>query len=114
MAVRNEVVERALAAVRAVLEPARPEKENHGKTLTSAADIEPLKPIKDPDDFGPADHEVTGAPEELHSLEVERGYMTIDDLPELERRLRLSGWKVERIGNELRCWSKMKQRWRIQ
>jgi hypothetical protein len=27
--------------------------------------------------------------------------MTIEDLPELEYRLRVSGWRVERRGNEL-------------
>lgn len=29
--------------------------------------------------------------------------MTVDDLPELEHRLRLSGWKVERRGYQLIC-----------
>jgi hypothetical protein len=38
-------------------------------------------------------------------LGAERGVMTIADLPELERRLRLSGWKVARRGNELICTS---------
>jgi hypothetical protein len=37
----------------------------------------------------------------------ERGEMvlTVADLPELERRLRLSGWKVTRRGDELICVS---------
>jgi hypothetical protein len=29
--------------------------------------------------------------------------LTIEDIPDLERRLRLSGWKVRRIGNGLIC-----------
>jgi hypothetical protein len=36
--------------------------------------------------------------------------LTIEDLPELERRLRLSGWKVERRGDELICWTGKKPR----
>lgn len=31
--------------------------------------------------------------------------LTVEDLPEIERRLRLSGWKVTRRGNELICTS---------
>ena len=31
--------------------------------------------------------------------------LTLEDLPEMERRLRLSGWHVERRGNELVCTS---------
>lgn len=31
--------------------------------------------------------------------------LTIQDLPELERRLRLSGWRVRRHGDELICTS---------
>jgi hypothetical protein len=36
--------------------------------------------------------------------------MTIEDLPELEYRLRVSGWRVERRGNELICRSGRKLR----
>ena len=40
--------------------------------------------------------------------------LTVADLPELERRLRLSGWKVERItgkyGSELVCYTGKKPR----
>jgi hypothetical protein len=32
--------------------------------------------------------------------------LTVADLPELERRLRLSGWRVARRGNELTCSSR--------
>lgn len=32
--------------------------------------------------------------------------LTLEDLPELERRLRVSGWHVERRGNELVCTSR--------
>ena len=32
--------------------------------------------------------------------------MTIEDLPELAHRLRLSGWRVTRRGNELICTSR--------
>lgn len=39
-----------------------------------------------------------------------RMVLTIEDLPELERRLRLSGWKVERRGDELICWTGKKPR----
>ena len=38
----------------------------------------------------------------------DRGEMTLTgaDLPELERRLQLSGWRVTRRGNELTCISR--------
>jgi hypothetical protein len=36
--------------------------------------------------------------------------MTVEDLPELEYRLRLSGWKVERRGEQLICRSGRKAR----
>jgi hypothetical protein len=36
--------------------------------------------------------------------------MTIEDLPELEYRLRLSGWKVERRGYQLICRSATRPR----
>lgn len=32
--------------------------------------------------------------------------LTIEDMPELENRLRLQGWKVKRHGNELICTSR--------
>jgi len=32
--------------------------------------------------------------------------LTVEDLPELEHRLRLSGWRVTRRGNELICTSR--------
>ena len=32
--------------------------------------------------------------------------LTLEDLPELERRLRLSGWRVERRRSELLCTSR--------
>ena len=42
----------------------------------------------------------------------ERGelILTVADLPELEQRLRLQGWKVVRRGNELVCTSRQKAR----
>jgi hypothetical protein len=43
-------------------------------------------------------------------LGMERGFL-VQDMPELERRLRLSGWKVERVGNDLRCWTGKKPRY---
>ena len=40
--------------------------------------------------------------------------LSVADMPELERRLRLSGWRVERVtgkyGPELRCWMGRKPR----
>lgn len=39
--------------------------------------------------------------------------LTLAELPGLERRLRLAGWKVERVGSELRCWSGRKPAWRM-
>jgi hypothetical protein len=36
--------------------------------------------------------------------------MTVEDLPELESGLRLSGWKVERRGDQLICRSRRKPR----
>jgi hypothetical protein len=36
--------------------------------------------------------------------------LTLADLPELERRLRLSGWRVQRRGNELICTSSQRVR----
>jgi hypothetical protein len=42
---------------------------------------------------------------ELPPLGAGRSVLTVADLPELERRLRLSGWKVSRRGNELICTS---------
>jgi hypothetical protein len=41
----------------------------------------------------------------LPPLGAQRGVLTVADLPELERRLRLSGWKVKRRGYELVCTS---------
>ena len=49
--------------------------------------------------------------DETETLGFERGYLTVADMPELERRLRLSGWRVERIGNDLRCWTGRKPRY---
>jgi len=50
----------------------------------------------------------------LPPLGAKRGVLTLADLPELERRLRLSGWKVDRVagkyGPELVCWTGKKPR----
>ena len=54
------------------------------------------------------------AESEPEPLGAERGYLILDDMPELERRLRLSGWKTERRGNELICWTPGRRKPRIQ
>lgn len=48
------------------------------------------------------------------AVETRRGFLTVVDIPELEKRLRLSGWNVERRGNELICWPKTQRKPRIQ
>ena len=53
-------------------------------------------------------------PQEPASLDAERGYLTVGDMPELQRRLELSGWKAERRGNQLVCWSFVHRKPRIQ
>lgn len=52
--------------------------------------------------------------EELPLLGVERGYLTLDNLPELQKRLELSGWKVERRYDQLICWMSGHRKPRIQ
>jgi hypothetical protein len=40
--------------------------------------------------------------------------ITLAELPGLEERLRASGWKVERVGDELRCWTgRWKPKWKM-
>jgi hypothetical protein len=58
----------------------------------------------------PRETETPATGQELPPLAAERGYLTVADLPELERRMSLSGWKVERRGNELLCWTGRKPR----
>lgn len=43
-----------------------------------------------------------------------RGFLTIEDIPDPQRRLEISGWKVERRGDELICWSAPQRKPRIQ
>lgn len=47
-------------------------------------------------------------------LGARRSYMTLAELSELERRLRLSGWRVERWGDELICRSQSGRKPRVQ
>jgi len=41
--------------------------------------------------------------QQVQPLGAERGVLTLADMPELEHRLRLSGWKVERRDRQLIC-----------
>lgn len=50
----------------------------------------------------------------LEFLGAERGYLTLENLPELQRRLELSGWNTDRRGDQLVCWSKTGRKPRIQ
>jgi hypothetical protein len=47
---------------------------------------------------------------EVQPLGAERSVLTLADMPELEARLQLSGWRVTRKGNELVCSSSKKLR----
>lgn len=53
----------------------------------------------------PASSTVPAKPDAATPLGAKNGFLTIEDMPQLQRRLELSGWKVERRGDELICWS---------
>lgn len=56
---------------------------------------------------------VTAVVESLQNtlpLSAARSFLTIQDIPELEKVLQANGWKVARRGNELICWSKTQRK----
>lgn len=45
---------------------------------------------------------------------VRRGYLTLADMPGLQKQLELSGWNVDRRGDQLICWTRGRRKPRIQ
>ena len=62
----------------------------------------------------PASSTVPATPDAAIPLGAKHGFLTIEDIPQLQRRLELSGWKVKRRGDELICWSATQRKPRIQ
>lgn len=58
--------------------------------------------------------QLKGSQTEPEPLGAERGYLTVEDMPELQRRLELSGWKTERRGDQLVCWTPGQRKPRVQ
>lgn len=85
-----------------------PEEVEHSSNIKYG--LEPIAgyEINELDERSPLHHQPLGSLKEQGEL-----VLTMKDVPDLERRLRLSGWKVERVGDELRCWSGRKPRWRM-
>lgn len=110
MPVDEAIVNRALAAIRALSEPARTERRDPAEQGTTKAVCDPPEPIPEPEDCGPEPVES----EELKPLGAERGFLTLDDMPELQRRLEFAGWKVERHFDQLVCWTPGRRKPRIQ
>jgi hypothetical protein len=86
-------------------------------TLSAPAEPmpEPLSASESPERKSP---QLVTEPEseskELALLGAERGYLTLDDMPELQRRLELAGWKVERHYDQLICWTPGRRKPRVQ
>lgn len=103
------------------MEPSKPTKPTFEGFEGSVSMENPIIRVPEPDlaePCGPVTRQSTGGPEALPPLGTldEHGYasLTVDDLPELEQRLRLSGWKVERRVDTLFCWSRSGRKPRVQ
>lgn len=93
--------------------------ESAGQSLIPPASSEPAPAIGSPDTSEarvsplPAVFSLVDVADPI-PLRARQGFMTLADLPELERRLRLSGWRVERRGDRLICRSQSGRKPRVQ